>query len=94
MLQQCKIPFPIVNMRLVLANIHASGLQILPRLSYLPLQLLVRIRNIVEGEDAPAELEQEVCAEGDEGPEWNLLRRQGGNGYEGRDKRTTGTTSF
>jgi len=29
----------------------------------------VRVRYIVEGEDSPAELEEEVCAEGDESPE-------------------------
>lgn len=28
--------------------------------------------DIVECEDAVAELEEEVCAEGDEGPEWEL----------------------
>jgi len=27
-------------------------------------------RDIIEREDAVAELEEEVCAEGDEGPEW------------------------
>jgi hypothetical protein len=29
-------------------------------------------RDIIEREDAVAELEEEVCAEGDEGPEWEL----------------------
>lgn len=32
-------------------------------------ELLVRLRHVVEGEDAPAEAEEEECAEGDEGPE-------------------------
>lgn len=30
-------------------------------------------RHVVEGEDAPAEAEEEECAEGDEGPEGELL---------------------
>lgn len=29
----------------------------------------MRLRYVVEGEDSPAELEEEVCAEGDESPE-------------------------
>jgi hypothetical protein len=36
------------------------------------LQLRVRVRNIVEREDAPAKLEEKVCAEGNETPERNL----------------------
>lgn len=36
-------------------------------------ELLVRLRHVVEGEDAPAEAEEEECAEGDEGPEGELL---------------------
>lgn len=34
--------------------------------------LLVCVRNIVEGEDAPAEAEEEESAEGNEGPEGEL----------------------
>ncbi len=34
----------------------------------------MRGRDIVEREDAVAELEEEVRAEGDEGPEWELWR--------------------
>jgi len=32
----------------------------------------VRVRYVVEGEDSPAELEEKVCAEGDESPEGEL----------------------
>lgn len=35
-------------------------------------ELLVCLRHVVEGEDAPAEAEEEECAEGDEGPEGEL----------------------
>lgn len=35
-------------------------------------ELLVRLWHVVEGEDAPAEAEEEECAEGDEGPEGEL----------------------
>jgi hypothetical protein len=57
---------------LVLANIHPLGLEVDPRLEYLLLNLLVRFRHVVEGEDAVAELEKEVSAEGDESPEGDL----------------------
>jgi hypothetical protein len=58
---------------LVLANVDTPRLEIFPRLQNLSLQLRIRIRNVVEGEDSPAELEQKVCAEGNESPEWNLV---------------------
>lgn len=32
----------------------------------------MRVRDVVEGEDAEAETEEEVCAERDEGPEGKL----------------------
>lgn len=32
----------------------------------------MRLGYVVEGEDSPAELEEEVCAEGDESPEGKL----------------------
>ena len=32
----------------------------------------MRVRYVVEGEDSPAELEEKVCAEGDESPEGEL----------------------
>jgi hypothetical protein len=57
------------DLHLVLTNIHSPRLQILPRLQNLTLQFRIRIWYIVEREDAPAELEQEVRAEGDQGPE-------------------------
>jgi hypothetical protein len=57
---------------LVLADIHPLSLQILPRLLYLLLDFLVRLRYVVECEDAPAELKEEVCAEGNQAPEGNL----------------------
>lgn len=31
------------------------------------------LRDIVEGHDVPAEAEEQVCAEGDEGPEGKLF---------------------
>lgn len=38
-------------------------------------ELLVRVGNVVEGEDAEAESEEEVCAKGHECPEGELLQR-------------------
>ena len=55
--------------RLVFANIHALCLKVFPLLRYLLHELLVRVGYVIEGEDSPAELEEKVCAEGDEGPE-------------------------
>jgi hypothetical protein len=66
------------NHHLILTNIHALGLQILPGLRYLALQLRIRIGNIVEREDTPAKLEEKVCAEGNKCPEGNLLNSQFG----------------
>jgi hypothetical protein len=40
-------------------------------------QLLVRRGNIVEGKDAPAETEEEECAERNEGPEGELYGQGG-----------------
>tara|TARA_R110002003_G_scaffold290_4_gene18555 strand:+ start:2975 stop:3379 length:405 start_codon:yes stop_codon:yes gene_type:complete len=57
---------------LVLSNIHPFSLQVDPSLLYLRLQFFIRIRYIVEREYAPAEFEEEVCAEGDEYPEGDL----------------------
>jgi hypothetical protein len=61
---------------LIFANIHALGLQVLPCLQYLSLELRVRIWHIVERKDAPAKFEEKVCAEGNEGPERNLVHGQ------------------
>lgn len=36
-------------------------------------QLLVRLGDVVEGQDAPAQAEEEQGTEADEGPEWQLL---------------------
>lgn len=36
----------------------------------------MRVRDVVEGEDAEAETEKEVCAEGDKGPEGELQNRE------------------
>ena len=57
---------------LVFTNIYALCLEVFPRLCYLLHQLRVRLGYVVEGEDSPAELEEEVCAEGDESPEGEL----------------------
>jgi hypothetical protein len=79
---------------LILTNIHALGLEIFPRLDDLSLQLLVCIWDVVEGKDSPAELEEEVCAEGNEGPEGKLLHVRDDLLGEDSWQRTTGTTSF
>jgi hypothetical protein len=39
-------------------------------------ELLVCVGDVVEGEDAEAETEEEICAEGDEGPEGELQFRR------------------
>lgn len=54
-------------------HIHTLALQIFPRLLNLRHQLLVGLRNVVEGENSIAEFAQEVGAEGDEGPEGELF---------------------
>ena len=53
-------------------DIHPLRPQLPPRNLDLPQELLVRFRHIIESEDAPAELEEEVGAEGDESPEGEL----------------------
>jgi hypothetical protein len=70
LLQQCSVPS---CPPLILTNVHALGLKIFPGLNDLSLQLFVRIRDVVEREDSPTELEEEVCAKGNEGPEGKLL---------------------
>lgn len=52
---------------------HALLLEIRSRLVNLPHQFLVCFRNIVECENAESELEEEVCAEGDESPDGELV---------------------
>lgn len=56
----------------MLVHVHPLAPQVLSRHVNLLHQLCVRGGDIVECEDAVAELEEEVCAEGDEGPEWEL----------------------
>lgn len=58
-----------------LVNVNAQPPQI--RLGHINLlhQLLVRGGDVVEGEDAPAEAEEEHSAKGDEGPEGELFAR-------------------
>ena len=61
--------------RLVLADIDTLGPQLLSRLLDLGHQLGVRLGHVIERVHAPAELEEEVCAKGNEGPEGQLQRR-------------------
>lgn len=55
-----------------LVDINAQRPQVDLGLVNLRHQLLMRSRNIVEREDAEAESEEEVCAEGNEDPEGEL----------------------
>lgn len=61
-----------VGSYLVVANINALRFEVCPGNLNLLHKLCMRSRHIVEGEDSVAELEEEVCAEGDECPEWKL----------------------
>jgi len=68
-------PFPFYPLQLNCTGIHLVNIypqlpQICPRKLNLAHQLLMCSRHIVECEDAPAEFEEEIGAEGDEGPEW------------------------
>jgi hypothetical protein len=65
-------PLLLICLCLVLSNIHPLSFQVDPSLLYLRLQFFIRIGYIVEREYAPAEFEEEVCAEGDEYPEGDL----------------------
>ena len=56
-----------------LINVHTLSSQILPRQLNLLHELRMRLGHIVECEDAVSEIEEEECAEGDEGPEWQLF---------------------
>jgi len=62
----------VLGLFLVFAHVHPLSLEVNSSLLYLLLDFPVRFWYIVEGEDAVAELEQEVCAKGDEGPEGYL----------------------
>lgn len=54
-------------------HIYPIPLQLFPSHINLPHQLLMRPWYIIEGEDAPSQLEKKVGAEGDESPEGKLL---------------------
>lgn len=70
MLLQCEQS---LRSTLVLANINTLGLEVNPGLLYLRLQFIVCLGDVVEGEDSQAELEEEICAERNEGPEGDLV---------------------
>lgn len=55
-----------------LIHVHAHTFQISPRKINLLHELVVRSRDIVEGEDTVAELEEQIGTEGDESPEREL----------------------
>lgn len=55
-------PYPLVHSDAQLPQLHLGHLD-------LAHQLLVRLGGVVEGQDAPAEADEQVGAEGDEGPE-------------------------
>lgn len=59
----------------LLVDIDPFASQVLPRDLYLLHQLPVCFWHILEGEDTEAELEQKVRAEGNQCPEWKLVRR-------------------
>lgn len=59
-------------MAISLININAFAAELFPRHLDLPHQFLVRLGYVIECEHAPTELEEEVRAERDQGPEWEL----------------------
>lgn len=59
-----------------LVNGDAKVAQVSLGLLDLSHELLVRLRHVVEGNDAPAETEEEEGAKGNEGPEGELRRGQ------------------
>jgi hypothetical protein len=68
----CDPPYSSCAPALIFAHVHSLRAEVFPCLGYLLHNLGVCLWYIVEGEDAPAKLEEKVCAEGDEGPEWEL----------------------
>lgn len=68
----CSRRRPSTSCLIISTNINALGSELCPSLLDLCHQLRVCLRYVVEGEDAPAELEEEVCAEGNERPERDL----------------------
>lgn len=68
------LQLPIVQSQNSLVNIHALSPQICPRHIDLLHKLRMRLGNVVECENAVSEFEEEVCTEGNEGPEWKLSK--------------------
>lgn len=64
------------NDQATLINIDPLSPQIRPRHINLLHKLRMRLGHIVECQDAVSEFEQQVCAEGNEGPEWKLIPRK------------------
>ena len=58
---------------LVVADVHPLCLEVRPCQLYLRHQLFVCLWYVSECKHSPAELEKEICAEGNECPERNLL---------------------
>jgi hypothetical protein len=66
-------PFSSPNSSYYLVDIDSKLAQILLGQVNLPHKLLVRLGNVVEGQNAPAQTEEERRAEADESPEWQLV---------------------
>ena len=64
--------YPLPGRSRALPNLLIHGNAQLPQLDFgrldLPHQLLVRLGNVVESQDAPAEAEEEVCAQANDRP--------------------------
>jgi hypothetical protein len=63
------IPFQVLH----LINTNPLRLQFRSRSLNLTHQFLISLWHIVESQDTVSEFEKEVCAEGDEGPEGELV---------------------
>lgn len=59
--------------RNALVHAHAEGTEVLLRQVDLSHELLVSLGNVVEGQNAEAETEEQESAERDESPEWELM---------------------
>jgi hypothetical protein len=68
----CSRRCPSILCLIISTNVDALGSELCPCLLDLCHQLRVCLRYVVEGEDAPAELEEKVCAEGNERPKRDL----------------------
>jgi hypothetical protein len=73
-MQLCVCPRyqPFVWYLVVGADVNTLCPKVRTRFFDLRHQFCVCLWHVVEGEDSPAELKEEVCAERDEGPEGNL----------------------